>query len=38
MPVHIAEDPITAVVRGAGTIVDNFNKHKEVLIKLEEEN
>ncbi len=37
IPVHIAEDPMTAVVRGAGAIVEDFKKYKEVLIKLEED-
>lgn len=37
IPVHIAEDPLTAVARGAGAIVEDFKKYKEVLIKLEEE-
>ncbi|MBI9071646.1 MAG: rod shape-determining protein [Melioribacteraceae bacterium] len=33
LPVHIAEDPLTAVVRGAGKIIDNFNKYSKVFIR-----
>ena len=33
LPVHIAEDPLTAVVRGAGTVIDNLNEYSKVLIR-----
>jgi rod shape-determining protein MreB len=33
LPVHIAEDPLTAVVRGAGKVVDNLNHYSKVLIR-----
>ncbi len=33
LPVHIAEDPLTAVVRGTGKIIDNFNKYSRVFIR-----
>lgn len=31
--VHIAEDPLSAVAKGAGKILENINYYKEVLIK-----
>jgi len=33
LPMHIAEDPLTAVVRGAGTVIDNLNEFSKVLIR-----
>ncbi|MGB9680850.1 MAG: rod shape-determining protein, partial [Minisyncoccia bacterium] len=33
LPVKIVEDPLTAVVRGGGIILENFSYWKEVLIK-----
>ncbi|MCX6149743.1 MAG: rod shape-determining protein [Ignavibacteriales bacterium] len=33
LPVHIAEDPLTAVVRGAGKAIDNFNKYSKVFLR-----
>lgn len=35
IPVHIAEDPMTAVVRGTGIILENFKDLKEVIIEHE---
>ncbi len=32
MPVHISEEPLTAVARGTGVILENLEKYKEVLI------
>ncbi|MDQ5952849.1 MAG: rod shape-determining protein MreB [Patescibacteria group bacterium] len=32
MPVHIAEDPLTAVARGTGVVLENIDKYKEILI------
>lgn len=32
MPVHISEDPLTAVARGTGVILENLEKYKEILI------
>lgn len=32
MPVHIAEDPLTAVARGTGVILENLDKYKEILV------
>ncbi len=33
LPVHVAEDPLTAVVRGAGKAIDNLNKYSKVFIR-----
>lgn len=33
LPVHIAEDPLTAVVRGTGRVLENLNDYQNVLIK-----
>jgi len=33
LPVHIAEDPLTAVVRGTGKVLENLNHYSKVLIK-----
>lgn len=32
MPVYIADDPLTCVVRGAGIILEKFEKFKDILI------
>lgn len=32
MPVHISEDPLTAVARGTGVILENLDKYKDVLV------
>ena len=32
MPVHISEDPLTAVARGTGVILENLEKYKDILI------
>jgi rod shape-determining protein MreB len=37
IPVHIAEDPLTAVCRGTGIILEDMEKYKEVLIVSENE-
>lgn len=31
LPVHIADDPLTAVVRGTGTVLDNLEYYKDVV-------
>ena len=36
IPVYIAEDPLTAVARGAGIILENMEKYKDVLIHNED--
>ncbi len=33
LPVHVAEDPLTAVVRGTGKSVENINKYSKVFIR-----
>lgn len=33
LPVHVSEDPLTAVVRGAGKAIDHFNKYSKVFIR-----
>jgi len=33
LPVHVADDPLTAVVRGAGKSIDNMNKYSKVFIR-----
>ena len=33
LPVHIAEDPLTAVVRGTGRVLENLKDYRSVLIK-----
>jgi rod shape-determining protein MreB len=37
MPVYIAEDPLTAVARGTGIILENIKEFEEVLIQNEDE-
>ena len=37
IPIHIAEDPLTAVARGTGIILENLEIYKDILIKNEEE-
>ena len=36
IPVYIAEDPLTAVARGAGIILDDFDNFEEVLLNTED--
>jgi rod shape-determining protein MreB len=33
LPIHIAEDPLTCVVRGCGKILDNFEQYEKVLMR-----
>ena len=37
IPIHIAEDPLTAVARGAGIILEDLEKFREVLIQNDDE-
>ena len=37
IPVHIAEDPLTAVVRGTGIILEDLDKLKDVLVQHEDD-
>jgi rod shape-determining protein MreB len=32
MPVHLADDPLTCVVRGAGLVLEDIDELKEVLV------
>jgi rod shape-determining protein MreB len=33
LPVHVSEDPLTAVVRGTGKILENLGRYSKVLLK-----
>ncbi len=37
IPVQVADDPLSAVVRGTGIILENLEKYREVLIENEDE-
>ncbi|MEK7065979.1 MAG: rod shape-determining protein [Patescibacteria group bacterium] len=37
IPVYIADDPLTAVVRGTGIVLENMDMYREVLIDNEDE-
>lgn len=37
IPVHVADDPMTAVARGAGIILEDFDAYRDVLIENEDE-
>ncbi len=37
IPVHIAEDPLTAVVRGTGIILEDIENFRDILIENEDE-
>jgi rod shape-determining protein MreB len=37
IPVHIADDPLTAVARGTGIILEDLDKFKDILIENESE-
>lgn len=37
IPVYIADDPLTAVVRGTGIVLENMDEYKEILIDNEDE-
>jgi rod shape-determining protein MreB len=32
MPVHIADDPLTAVARGTGLVLEDLDSLKEILV------
>jgi len=36
IPIYIAEDPLTAVARGTGVILDDFENYKEILVNTED--
>ena len=33
IPVHVAHDPLSAVVRGTGVVLENLHSFKDVLIE-----
>ena len=33
VPVHVAEDPLTAVARGTGKVLEDLDKYRKVMIK-----
>ena len=33
LPVHVVDDPLTAVVRGVGKVLENFDKYEKVLMR-----
>ena len=33
VPVFVADDPLTAVVRGTGVILENLEKHRDVFLE-----
>lgn len=37
IPVYIAEDPLTAIVRGAGVVLEDMETHREVLLANEDD-
>lgn len=37
VPVHVADDPLTAVARGAGIILENLKEYEAVLLKNEDD-
>lgn len=37
IPIHLADDPLTAVVRGTGFILDNLDHYRDILIDNEDE-
>lgn len=37
LPVYVADDPLTAVARGTGIILEEFEKYKSILISINED-
>ncbi len=37
VPVHVVEDPLTAVARGTGVILENISEYKEILVSVDHE-
>ncbi len=35
LPIYVADDPLTAVARGAGVILEDFEQYKQVLLSLD---
>jgi rod shape-determining protein MreB len=36
IPCHVMEDPMTAVARGAGLVLENLDEYHDVLVEIEE--
>jgi rod shape-determining protein MreB len=36
LPVYIAEDPLSAVVRGTGIILEDFEQYKNILLSIDD--
>jgi rod shape-determining protein MreB and related proteins len=37
VPVHVTDDPLTAVVRGTGVVLENLDEHRALLIEHEDD-
>ena len=37
LPVHVADDPLTAVVRGTGVILEHFDEYRDILVQNDDE-
>ena len=37
VPVYVAEEPLTAMVRGAGVIVERINSYEDILVPSDDE-
>lgn len=37
IPIHLAEDPLSSVVRGAGVVLDDLEQYRDILIDNEDE-
>ena len=37
IPIHLADDPLTAVVRGTGIVLDDLDRYRDILIDNEDE-
>ena len=37
VPVHVAADPLTAVARGTGVVLEDLDAHRDVLIEHDED-
>jgi rod shape-determining protein MreB len=37
MPVYVASEPLTAVARGTGIILENLDKYRDILIEKEDD-
>jgi rod shape-determining protein MreB len=36
LPIYIAEDPLSAVVRGTGIILESFEEYRSVLLSIDD--